>query len=102
MVKPLALASTTQGSTSSDSYRSAEVESLAEKLNGFRNDLQSEQQRELLDHLIAGAESFFKQETKAETVIVLDKPIKDAAISALKRFINTQRGKHECYFWIQR
>ncbi|MDQ3853456.1 MAG: hypothetical protein M3299_11535, partial [Thermoproteota archaeon] len=89
MVKAVALASATQDSTSSDSYSPAEVESLAEKLKGFRNNLQSEQQRELLDHLIAGAESFFEQETKGETVIVLDKPIKDAAISALKRFINT-------------
>jgi len=96
------LASVTEGSTSSDSYSPADIESLAEKLKGFRNNLQTEQQRELLDHLIAGAESFFAQETKGETVIVLDKPIRDAAISALKRFISTKRGKYECYFWIQR
>jgi hypothetical protein len=81
-------------------YNPTDVERLVEKLEDFRRNLETEQQRELLDHLIAGAESLFTREAKEE-VIVLEKNFKEAAVSALKPFINSNRGKHECYFWIR-
>jgi hypothetical protein len=92
----------TQSSHPSESYSKNDVERLAGKLKEFRNNvLENDQQRELLDHLIAGAESLFKQETKEE-VIVLDKQIEEATISALRPFIDSKRGKPQCYFWIRR
>ena len=94
------MTSTSQSSQSSDSYSDEDVQSLAKKLEELGNGL-PEQQRELLQHLIDGAESLFKQEMREE-VIVVDKQIKDAAISALRPFIDSKRGRKECYFWIRR
>ncbi len=100
MVNALELATTNQTSQPSDSYSDEDVHSLANKLEELGNNLPA-QQRELLQHLIDGAESLFKQEIREE-VIVVDKQIKDAAISALRPFINTRRGRKDCYFWIRR
>jgi DNA phosphorothioation-dependent restriction protein DptG len=94
------LASTNQASQSSDSYTDEDVNSLAKKLEDWGRSL-PEQQRELLQHLVAGAESLFTRATKEELVVVADKQIKDAAISALKPFIDSKRGKKECYFWVR-
>ena len=100
MVNALDLVSTSQTSQPSDSYSNEDVNSLAKKLEEWGNSL-PEQQRELLEHLIAGAESLFTRATKEELVVVADKQIKDAAISALKSFIDSKRGKKECYFWVR-
>jgi hypothetical protein len=100
VVNAIDLASSNQSFQSSDSYSDEDVKSLAKKLEELGNSL-PKQQRELLSHLIDGAESLFRQETKEE-VIVIDKEIKEAAISALRPFINSKRGKPECYFWIRR
>jgi hypothetical protein len=94
------LAGTNQTSQSSDTYSDEDVNSLAKKLEELGNSLPVEQ-RELLQHLIEGAESLFKQGTKEE-VIIVDKQIKDAAISALRPFVHSNRGKNDCYFWIRR
>ena len=94
------MAGANQNSQSSASFSQTDVDRLVEKLENFRNNLETEQQRELLDHLIAGAESLFTREAKEE-VIVFEKHFKEAAFSALRPFINSKRGKHECYFWIR-
>jgi DNA phosphorothioation-dependent restriction protein DptG len=100
VVKPLDLAGANQTSQSSDSYSTEDVNSVAKKLEEWGNSL-PEQQRELLQHLVAGAESLFTRATKEELVVVADKQIKDAAISALRTFIDSKRGKKECYFWVR-
>ena len=90
-----------QSSKSPDSYSEEDVSALAGKLEEWRN-TSPEQQRELLDHLVAGAESVFTRATKEELVVVADKQIKAAAISALRPFIDNKRGTKDCYFWIRR
>jgi hypothetical protein len=103
LVNALALARTKKPSQSSGTYSPDDVHRLARKLEDLRGKLDTEQQRELLDHLIDGAEMFFKEEPKVEEVIVVEKQIKKAVISALRPFINSKRGnRQDLYFWIRR
>jgi hypothetical protein len=95
------LAATNQSSQSSDSYSDGDVSSLAKKLEELGNSLPP-QERELLQHLVDGAEELFKQQIKEE-VIVVDRQIKDATVSALTPFVGSKRGGiKDCYFWIRR
>lgn len=100
LVNAIESMSTNQSSQPPESYSDEDVHSLAKRLEELGNSLPAKQ-RELLQHLIDGAESLFRQEIKEE-VIVVDKQIKDAAISALKPFIHSKRGQKDCYFWIRR
>ncbi len=88
---------------SSQTFTDTDVSRLVEKLKQFYDGLQDQQHKELLYHLIAGAETFFDQPIKKEEVIIMDKGIGEAAESALRNFINTERGEDEpSYKWIRR
>jgi ribonuclease HII len=102
LANALALASV-KSSEHSETFSKEDVESLAKKLEELSKskDL-TENERALLVHLIDGAESFFTQQIQEE-VIVAEKEIREAAISALTPFVNSQKGKkQDLYFWIRR
>lgn len=80
----------------SGSFTKEEVQSLARKLEEWGQKLPAGE-RELLEFLVARAESL--SEEKKEEVIVIDKKIQEAAYSALKGFIDSKRGLNDCYFW---
>jgi hypothetical protein len=82
---------------SSNSFTKEEVQSLARKLEEWGQGLPPGE-RELLEFLVARAESLSTEEK--EELIVIDKKIREAAYSALEAFINSKKQKKEtCILW---
>jgi hypothetical protein len=87
----------------SEKFTKQDVESLAKKLDELskRKDV-TENERALLVHLIAGAESLFTRQMQEEA-IVAEKEIREATIAALESFVDHEKGKkQELYFWVRR
>jgi ribonuclease HII len=103
LIAALALA-TVKSSENSEKFSDEDVKSLAGKLDELSKskDL-TENERALLLHLIAGAESLFTRPIQEEEVIVAEKEIREATISALTPFVNSNKGKkQDVYFWVRR
>ena len=93
-----------ESSKNSEKFTDEDVKSLAKKLDELskREDL-TENERALLVHLIAGAESLFTRQMQEEEAIVAEKEIREATISALTPFVKHQKGKkQDLYFWVRR
>jgi hypothetical protein len=82
---------------SSNSFTKKEVQDLARKLEEWGQQELQPGERELLEFLVARAESLSTE--KKEEVIVIDKKIQEAAYAALKEFIGKKKSEKGLLFW---
>jgi hypothetical protein len=82
---------------SSNSFTKKEVQDLARKLEEWGQQELQPGERELLEFLVARAESLSTE--KKEEVIVIDKKIQEAAYAALKDFIGKKKSEKGLLFW---